>query len=299
MMVECDDAVARDASPTEPLLQLAASGYERAQRDRIRYGEQLRAILQGRDARWETSVEVDDTTDVDTLLREIRESGGGPVPILGRLYASAWRQECEMGAQMQSLIGRHPAWPWLQRVRGVGSVLAARLLSRLDLARAPSPASFWAYCGLGTVAAEELVCDRCGARVFVSPGTRVGSAHSPPNGRGKCSGTLRPRGVTEEVRVAQGRPRRGERAAYDMEAKTICYLIGVSFVRCGGPYRAMYDERKEHLASTHPDWPAKRTHLAAVRATVKRFLADLWVAWHEAEEAAAAEQGAPARAVQQ
>jgi hypothetical protein len=299
MMVECDDDVAGYASPTEPLLQLAASGYERAQRDRIRYGEQLRAILQGRDARWETSVEVDDTTDVDTLLREIRESGGGPVPILGRLYASAWRQECEMGAQMQSLIGRHPAWPWLQRVRGVGSVLAARLLSRLDLARAPSPASFWAYCGLGTVAAEELVCDRCGARVFVSPGTRVGAAHSPPNGRGRCTGTLRPRGVTEEVRVAQGRPRRGERAAYDMEAKTICYLIGVSFVRCGGPYRAMYDERKEHLASTHPDWPAKRMHLAAVRATVKRFLADLWVAWHEAEEASAAEQGAPATAIRQ
>jgi hypothetical protein len=28
-------------------------------------------------------------------------------------------------------------------------------------------------------------------------------------------------------------------------------------------------------------------HLAAVRATVKRFLADLWVAWHEAERAPA------------
>ena len=297
MMVECDDAVARDASPTEPLLQLAAAGYERAQRDRIRYGEQLRAILQGRDARWEASV--DGITDVDALLREIRETGGGPVPILGKLYAAAWRQECEMGAQMQSLIGRHPAWPWLRRVRGVGSVLAARLLSRLDLARAPSPASFWAYCGLGTVAAEELVCDRCGARVFVSPGTRVAVAHAPPTGRGRCSGTLRPRGLTDEVRVAQGRPRRGERAPYDMEAKTICYLIGVSFVRCGGPYREVYDERKAHLASTHPDWPAKRMHLAAVRATVKRFLADLWVAWHEAEAEAAAERGAPATAVQQ
>jgi hypothetical protein len=297
MMVECDDAVARDTSPTEPLLQLAAAGYERAQRDRIRYGEQLRAILQGRDARWEASV--DGITDVDALLREIRETGGGPVPILGKLYAAAWKQECEMGAQMQSLIGRHPAWPWLRRVHGVGSVLAARLLSRLDLARAPSPASFWAYCGLGTVAAEELVCDRCGARVFVSPGTRVAAAHTPPTGRGRCSGTLRPRGLTDEVRVAQGRPRRGERAPYDMEAKTICYLIGVSFVRCGGPYREVYDERKMHLASTHPDWPAKRMHLAAVRATVKRFLADLWVAWHEAEEAAAAERGAPATAVRQ
>ena len=301
MMVECDDDVARDASPTEPLLQLAASGYERAQRDRIRYGEQLRAILQGRDARWETSVALDDTADVDALLREIREAGGGPVPILGKLYCAAWKQECEMGAQMQSLIGRHPAWPWLQRVRGVGSVLAARLLSRLDLARAPSPASFWAYCGLGTVAAEELVCDRCGARAFVPPGTRVGTAHSPPNGRGRCTGTLHPRGVTEEVRVAQGRPRRGERAAYDMEAKTICYLIGVSFVRCGGPYRELYDERKAHLAETHPEWPAKRMHLAAVRATVKRFLADLWVAWHEAEDTPApdAEQGAPATAIRQ
>src|SRR6478672_2400404 len=191
MMVECDDDVAGYASPTEPLLQLAASGYERAQRDRIRYGEQLRAILQGRDARWEASVDVDDATDVDTRLREIRETGGGPVPILGRLYASAWRQECEMGAQMQSFIGRHPAWPWLRRVRGVGSVLAARLLSRLDLARAPSPASFWAYCGLGTVAAEELVCDRCGARAFVSPGTRLVKPHVAPGSRERCAGHLR------------------------------------------------------------------------------------------------------------
>jgi hypothetical protein len=300
-MMECDDAVARDASPTEPLLQLAATGYERAQRDRIRYGEQLRAILQGRDARWEPSVYVDDVTDVDARLREIRESGSGPVPILGKLYAAAWKQECEMGAQMQSLIGRHPAWPWLRRVRGVGSVLAARLLSRLDLTRAASPASFWAYCGLGTVAAEDLVCDRCGAHVFVSPGTRVAAAHAPPSGQGRCTGTLRPRGVTEEVRVAQGRPRRGERAPYEMEAKTICYLIGVSFVRCGGPYRELYDERKAHLASTHPEWPAKRMHLAAVRATVKRFLADLWVAWHEAEDASASavDQGAPATAAQQ
>src|SRR5258705_2608052 len=275
-MVECDDAVAREASTAEPLLQLAASGYERAQRDRIRYGEQLRAILQGRDARWELSVELDHAPDVDALLREIRDSGGGPVPMLGRLYAAAWEQECEMGAQMEALIGRHPAWSWLRGVRGVGSVLAARLLSRLDLARAPSPASFWAYCGLGTVAAEAVVCERCGAQVFVSPGTRVAAAHLPPDGRGRCAGVLRPRGVTEDVRVAQGRPRRGERALYDMEAKTICYLIGVSFVRCGGSYREVYDERKAHLAATHPDWPAKRVHLAAVRATVKRFLADLW-----------------------
>ena len=287
--MERGDAVARQVVRAEALLELAASGYERAQRDRLRYGEQLRAILQRRDARWGLVSSDEQDEDPDALLREIRETGGGPVPLLGRMYANAWEQERQMGAQMQALIARHPAWPWLREVRGIGSVLAARLLSRLDLARAPSPASFWAYCGLGTVAAEELVCERCGARVFVAPGTRVNAPHALAGRRGTCPGPLRPAGLTGSVRVAQGRPRRGERATYDIEAKTICYLIGVSFVRCGGPYRELYDERKAHLASMHADWPAKRVHLAAVRATVKRFLADLWVAWRDAEHQPTAE----------
>jgi hypothetical protein len=282
-MTKSGDAVARQSVPAEALLELAASGYERAQRDRIRYGEQIRAILQRRDARWGPLPDEERDVDPDALLREIRETGGGPVPLLGRLYANAWEQEHEMGAQMQALIARHPAWEWMRGVRGVGSVLAARLLSRLDISRASSPASFWSYCGLGTVAAEEQVCEECGARVFVAPGTRVQAPHAMAGRRGTCTGPLHPRGLAGTVRVAQGRPRRGERAAYDLEAKTICYLIGVSFVRCGGPYRTLYDERKAHLAAHHPEWPAKRVHLAAVRATVKRFLADLWVAWREAE----------------
>ena len=294
-MSKSGDAVARQSVPAEALLELAASGYEHAQRDRIRYGEQLRAILQRRDARWGPLPDDDRDVDPDALLREIRETGGGPVPLLGRLYANAWEQEHEMGAQMQALIARHPAWGWMRGVRGVGSVLAARLLSRLDISRAQSPASFWAYCGLGTVAAEEQVCEECGARVFVAPGTRVQAPHTKAGSRGTCTGALRPRGLTGTVRVAQGRPRRGERAAYDLEAKTICYLIGVSFVRCGGPYRTLYDERKAHLAAHHPEWPAKRVHLAAVRATVKRFLADLWVAWREAEGAAGGNNAAEAR----
>jgi hypothetical protein len=45
----------------------------------------------------------------------------------------------------------------------------------------------------------------------------------------------------------------------------------------------VYDERKAYLAAEHQAWPPKRVHLAAARATVKRFLADLWVAWRVAE----------------
>ncbi len=123
------DAVARHVVRAEALLELAASGYERAQRDRLRYGEQLRAILQRRDARWESVMHHHDREDdPDSLLREIRETGGGPVPLLGRMYANAWDQERHMGAQMQALIARHPAWPWLREVRGIGSVLALLVL---------------------------------------------------------------------------------------------------------------------------------------------------------------------------
>lgn len=271
---------ARHGEHSAALLQLAASGYERAQRDRVRYGEQLRAILQRRDPRWD--IEIGTEVDADEMLHEIRVSGGGPVPILGRLYANAWAQEREMGAQMDELITLHPAWPWLREVRGVGSTLASRLLSRLDITRAPSPASFWAYCGLGTVAAEEFVCDTCGARAFAAPGTRLVKPHAVPGSRERCTGRLRMRGLAPSIRVAQSRPRRGEQAPYDLDAKAVCYLIGVSFVRCGGAYRDVYDERKAHLVAMHPTWPPKRAHLAAARAAVKRFLADLWVAWRAA-----------------
>lgn len=271
----------RRSTPIEAtLLRWAAAGYENAQRDRVRYGEQLRAILQGRDAKW-GCVALDDT-EIARRLKEIRATGNGPVPVLGLLYARASEQEREMSRQMEALVEQHPAWPWLEDVKGIGTTLAARLLSRLDIARAPAPSSFWAYCGLATIPAEEFRCAECGHGAFAAPGTRLVKQHLMRGTGQRCAGAMQPIGTTPLVRVAQPRPRRGEQARYDLEAKTICYLIGVSFVRCGGAYREVYDERKAHLAAGHPDWPPKRVHLAAVRATVKRFLAELWVAWHEA-----------------
>ena len=90
-MMGSSDAAVRDERVAGALLGLAAAGYERAQRDRIRYGEQLRAILQRRDARWALTLDAD--VEPEALLREIRDGGGGPVPLLGRLYAGAWRQD--------------------------------------------------------------------------------------------------------------------------------------------------------------------------------------------------------------
>jgi hypothetical protein len=46
-------------------------------------------------------------------------------------------------------VEKHPFWPWLSTVRGMGPILAGKLLHRLgDLKRFPSPAHLWSYCGL-------------------------------------------------------------------------------------------------------------------------------------------------------
>src|SRR5690606_24495558 len=88
--------------------------------------------------------------------REIRAGAAdGPVALLGRTYRVHWDEERALRAGMMAALASHPAWPWLERLRGVGPTLACKPLARLDIARAPTPSSFWAYCGLATVPAPD------------------------------------------------------------------------------------------------------------------------------------------------
>jgi hypothetical protein len=46
-------------------------------------------------------------------------------------------------------IKKHPLYPWLEGVRGIGPNLAAKLLSKLgDIDRFPTVSHMWSYCGL-------------------------------------------------------------------------------------------------------------------------------------------------------
>jgi hypothetical protein len=82
--------------------------------------------------------------------------------------------------------------------------------------------------------------------------------------------------------MAQPRPRRHETRAYDATAKTICYLIGLSFARQGGPYKEYYAATYRRNAANHPAWQKKHLAMASMRATVKLFLKHLWIVWTDA-----------------
>ena len=274
------DTIALANSTPPGTLWWLARTFEFAQRERIRRGERIRAIAQARDHRWNVS---GDLGDAEALLTAIeRGETQGPIPFLGMLYQRAWVEERQLSHLLEETITTHPTWPWLVQVRGVGPRLAARLLSRLRIERARSPSAFWAYCGLGTVAGREYRCDRCTAHFVVSARNPAPARHVGKD-RVACEGRLVSAAPTGQLRVAQPRPRRLEPRRYDATAKTICFLIGTSFSRQGGPYKAYYQDAYARYASRHPAWPAKHVVFAAMRVTVKLFLKHLWIVWREAE----------------
>ena len=266
---------AYDASELRLLYQL----FEEAQGSRIAHGERLRAILQGRSFSHLAS----SVSDADPLLKAIAhgETAGAP-RILERAYSRAVDDEAHAAAALRELIEQHPAWPWLVNTKGIGHLLAARLLSRLDVTRAKTPSAFWAYCGLGTIPGVGYRCSRCMLEVAYPVGYQAPGTHLSRGGRRECPGDLVAVIGSQPTRVAPRRSTLGGRASYDAQARISCYLIGLSMLRCGSEYRAFYDSARANFAGSRPGWTPKRCHLSALRRMEKTFLRDLWVAWRGA-----------------
>jgi hypothetical protein len=260
-------------------LRLLYQLFEDAQRTRVAHGERVRAFLQGRSliGSGETG------GDVDHLLTEITRGGSAGSPtVLERAYARAADDEKMLALELRRAIAGHPAWTWLEEQRGIGHLLAARLLSRLHVTRARTPSAFWAYCGLATVAGNAYRCPECGLEVGYPVGYQVRPTHQSSVGLGECTGELAVIDSQSSTRVAPRRTVAGGRSAYDAHARKSCYLIGVSLLRCKSDYRSYYDTERARLAVEHPGWTPKHYHLSALRKMEKAFLRDLWVAWRRA-----------------
>ena len=259
-------------------LRLLYQLYEDAQRSRIAHGERLRALFQGRSFDGLGSIE----GDPDSLLKTVaRGDTVGAPRVLEKAYWRAGEDESDAAAALRVEIETQPAWAWLSEQRGVGELLAARLLSRLDITRAKTPSAFWAYCGLATIPGAAYQCPRCNLEVGIPVDYKLRDSHFTRGGSRLCTGHLELLSG-DATRVAPRRSVAGGRNSYDAHARKSCYLIGVSMLRCGSGYRAWYDAERERLAADRPGWTAKRSHLAALRKMEKAFLRDLWIAWRKA-----------------
>jgi hypothetical protein len=261
-------------------LRVLSDLFDDAQATRIALGEKIRAVLQRRDSK----LDLADLPDYGTnaCLKMIREGAlKKPVPVLSAAYHKAASEETDYRRHIEDVIRGHPTWHWLKDVRGAGALLSGRLLARLDLAKAATPSAFWSYCGLATIPGYGYQCSVCGLAAAYPPGYSPTGLHRQLRGKGRCPGTLE-RLDDQQIRVAPRRSLSGQRARYDRRAKQICYLLGVSFLRCRSPYANYYRDQRDGHALKHPDWTDQRQHLSALRKTEKLFLAHLWCVWREA-----------------
>ena len=142
--------------------------------------------------------------------------------------------------------------PWLQRVRefekqtfGVGKGIY-RIVGLLPpISNFPNPAKLWKYCGL---------------HVFDGQSVR----------RPTCGPICRVQGC------------RHDRFSPKMRSYVIARLVE-AIIQVGGPYRVLYDARKLHTMTVHPEWgtenakaPKGHYDKDARRYVAKRILRDLW-----------------------
>jgi hypothetical protein len=260
---------------------------------RVDVGEQLRAILQGRDKAWGELPLPDKPANL--LLIDIRRGRlREPSPIAG-VYRRLFDEEQELLDDLTRRVERHPAWPWLRDLRGIGAALSSQLLARLDRDRAPRPSSFWAFCGLATVGADVWFCTDCGARAEVVQGRRVPRVHRNALDRTARCATILQRADLPGVRIAQTRAATPRFRSYDQIARKLCHLIGVSMLRTKGAYEPFYRAARERFAQMQPEWPKIRCHASALRVMEKRFLLELWHEWPPAQRPAVNEKASEAR----
>jgi len=144
------------------------------------------------------------------------------------------------------MVENLPVYPWCEEVRGLGSKLTAKLLAGIgDIRRFPNPASLWSYCGVGD--------------------------------------------------AEKSKRKKGQQLTHSPKMRSTLYNLEESFIKANSQYRVIYDKRKERTLTTHPEWHnlmpdgspntgknmhPKHAHNDAARVMIKRFLAELFVAWY-------------------
>lgn len=238
-------------------LRALVDSYFSAQKSRIGWGNRLDAVKRG----------VDVQEDPKLLQAQFYHD---------QFHAIEEKAFDEIATELET----YKVWPWLKRVKGIGPTLAGKLLSEIDIKRAQHVSSLWAFCGLGLRQGEgeKWQCTECSEPAFTDHDVALFHVQSMHGLESAPETGLK---VLPNWQIQ--RLRKGVKIDYSPRLKATCYLIGTSFLRCGSPYRRVYDSAKEYYKAKRPDWTLKHQDMAARRKMVKIFLSHLWVKYRQAE----------------
>lgn len=160
------------------------------------------------------------------------------------------RKVCE--ATMSRLAEKLPAREWIAGIPGAGAIGFATIVAEAgDLSNYANPGKLWKRLG------------------FAPYDGAAGSTWS--------RATWRTRALDKDEWIGLG---------YSPQRYALMSQIGQALFfaqsTSGGPYRALYDRRREHTALTHAEWSNGHSHSDAMRYLFKAFVKDLWQQWRAA-----------------
>lgn len=159
------------------------------------------------------------------------------------------RHEVEL--EMKRLARKLPVFAWAKDVKGLGELgLAVIVAEAGDLAKYPKKGHLWKRLGLAP---------------------HEGKAYSIWRTKG---------GLSAEDWTAAGYSPRRRAEVYAVISEPLFRAQSVA----AGPYRAIYDRRREATAVAHADWTKAHSHMDGLRVMTKYLIRDLWVAWRRVNE---------------
>lgn len=259
----------------DPVLGILADALDDLERTRIANENRVRQLTRSE-------------KDKDGATRgfALRESEPSVARLIGIVEALR-KLEHDAELSLKRRLRSHPLGVWAKAQKGIGDKQVARLLAVLgdpywnDLHGRPRTVSeLWAYCGYHV---HDFPADHDSDDAHRSAVGGDQTSH-PDQGVSDAQRSL--------VGVAAKR-RKGVKSNWSTIAKTRAYLIAESCMKAGGPYREVYDKRKERTVDrVHPvpcpqcdgagstkvgtPWKPGHRHTDALRITAKEILADLW-----------------------
>ncbi len=171
-------------------------------------------------------------------------------------------QEKEMEKEVASMIQRHPLWvDFLSNVKGCGPMLAAVIITQIDIHKAPMVSNLWSFAGLAPGKDRKVKGQKCSYNQFL---------------RSKLCGVL-----AKSFLVHKSVPYSG----YYYERKL---RLENSDKEVEERLRREDRNKKKYKGQTTrtlkwKDAYLDHRHKAAIREMIKQFLVDVYVAWRELE----------------
>ena len=175
-------------------------------------------------------------------------------------YIGLEKQETTQFSRLGNVLKDFPIYnEFLVNVYGIGPAMAGVILSEINIHAAEYPSSLWKYAGLDVAG----------------------------DGQGR---SRRKEHLVESTYIdADGVEQTKNGISFNPFLKTkLVGVLGSSFIKQSAAkcqYRKIYDDYKHRLENSpaHADKSKGHRHNMAVRYAVKRFLADLYVAWRTLE----------------